>query len=700
MDHPGEIFRQEDVARLCRACRRGTRLRPCGGSRICERVGEEIVGLVVHADVVGRGGGQSREGEAEAVPGRDAEDVRGIPADEEILAFGVAVKFHVVDLCTAVDTRLAVRTGPFDREGRGGRQHFRHDDPGLYRGYVRLLRHDGGVVRIVVGVVVAARLDLRVVLGAGLQFLEQVRGRGDALRYRGVLLLGAVGPPCHRIGSRPGHFVPFEGQLVGIDGFGVEFHVRRNGEFLQPGLTVVNHDDVVEQVAGLVGARLCGVRGKCDARRGREAVERHREGFEPAYGRRDVHDLRSHNRALLAHDVVRAELGALDGLDHDVAAIDVFAFGIGAGRETHRYGRVLGQGRQLGRIEDADTAATAAALDVARTGRGVARRPPAFHADAFDVLGRRASGEYVELRRPVADRTVAVGLRVLARGGFPRLAELGTRYGVVTCRRADDVAAVDECREILRQHDISGLCRVILRGFGPGLGRGPGDDGGHDVAEAGIGDPGVVGRFGIEPREGEPHDGITRQGGEDAFVRREFSVGQPADMQFAARLVTEQFDVVEARGVGRRIFGIRPLVGERRPRRGIERELRVEFEDTHRGHQHGRLLVCRDVYPVRSGGVGVVGPDAAVVYPVGRQVGEFMVVDCVRGLAERFADGVHIPVDELYGVRCRAADEIPADRKRRGPVFEQFHVLRGLGLVGPRYFHAVVLAGRQRDCGR
>lgn len=56
-------------------------------------------------------GGQSREGEAEAVPGRDAEDVRGIPADEEILAFGVAVKFHVVDLRTAVDTRLAVRTG-------------------------------------------------------------------------------------------------------------------------------------------------------------------------------------------------------------------------------------------------------------------------------------------------------------------------------------------------------------------------------------------------------------------------------------------------------------------------------------------------------------------------------------------------------------------------------------------------------------
>ena len=111
-------------------------------------------------------------------------------------------------------------------------------------------------------------------------------------------------------------------------------------------------------------------------------------------------------------------------------------------------------------------------------------------------------------------------------------------------------------------------------------------------------------------------------------------------------------------------------------------------------------LVCRDVYPVRGGGVGEVGPDAAVVYPVGRQVGEFMVVDCVRGLAERFADGVHLPVDELYGVRCRAADEIPADRKRRGPVFEQFHVLRGLGLVGPRYFHAVVLAGRQQDCGR
>ena len=78
------------------------------------------------------------------------------------------------------------------------------------------------------------------VLGAGLQFLEQVRGRGDALRYRGVLLLGAVGPPCHRIGSRPGHFVPFEGQLVGIDGFGVEFHVRRNGEFFQFGLAVVD----------------------------------------------------------------------------------------------------------------------------------------------------------------------------------------------------------------------------------------------------------------------------------------------------------------------------------------------------------------------------------------------------------------------------------------------------------------------------
>ena len=182
---------------------------------------------------------------------------------------------------------------------------------------------------------------------------------------------------------------------------------------------------------------------------------------------------------------------------------------------------------------------------------------------------------------PPVNTLNSVVQRVRARGGFPRLAELGTRYGVVTCRRADDVAAVDECREILRQHDISGLCRVVLRGFGPGLGRGPGDDGGHDVAEAGIGDPGVVGRFGIEPREGEPHDGITRQGGEDAFVRREFSVGQPADMQFAARLVTEQFDVVEARGVGRRIFGIRPLVGERRPRRGIERELRVEFEDTH-----------------------------------------------------------------------------------------------------------------------
>jgi len=306
----------------------------------------------------------------------------------------------------------------------------------------------------------------------------------------------------------------------------------------------------------------------------------------------------------------------------------------------------------------------------------------------------------VEFRSPVADRTVAVGLRVLARGGFPGLAVVGPRYGVVTCRRADDVAAVDECREILRQHDVTGLCRIVRRGFGPGLGRGSGDDGGHDIAEAGIGNPGVVGRFGIEPREGEPHDGITRQGGEDAFVRREFSVGQPADMQLAARLVAEQFDVVEARGVGRRIFGIRPLVGERRPRRGIERELRVEFEDTHRGHQHGRLLVCRDVYPVRGGGVGEVGPDAAVVYPVGRQVGEFVVVDRVGGLAERFAHGVHLPVDELYGVRRRAADEIPADRKRRGPVFEQFHVLRGLGLVGPRYFHAVVLAGRQRDCGR
>ena len=87
-------------------------------------------------------------------------------------------------------------------------------------------------------------------------------------------------------------------------------------------------------------------------------------------------------------------------------------------------------------------------------------------------------------------------------------------------------------------------------------------------------------------------------------------------------------------------------------------------------------------------------------HPVGRQVGEFVVVDRVGGLAERFAHGVHLPVDELYGVRRRAADEIPADRKRRGPVFEQFHVLRGLGLVGPRYFHAVVLAGRQRDCGR
>ena len=325
----------------------------------------------------------------------------------------------MVDLRTAVDTRLAVRTGPFDREGRGGRQHFRHDDPGLYRGYVRLLRHDGGVVRIVAGVVVAARLDLRVVLGAGLQFLEQVRGRGDALRYRGVLLLGAVGPPCHRIGSRPGHFVPFEGQLVGIDGFGVEFHVRRNGEFFQFGLAVVNHDDVVEQVAGLVGARLRGVRREGDARRGRKAVERHREGLEPTYGRRDVHDFRSHGRAFLAHGVVRPELGALDGFDHDVAAIDVFAFGIGAGRETHRHGRVLGQGRQLGRIEDADTAATAAALDVARTGRGVARRPPARHAEAFDILGRGSARVDVEFRSPVADRTVAVGLRVLARGGFP-----------------------------------------------------------------------------------------------------------------------------------------------------------------------------------------------------------------------------------------------------------------------------------------
>ena len=177
----------------------------------------------------------------------------------------------------------------------------------------------------------------------------------------------------------------------------------------------------------LLAPACAGVRREGDARRGRKAVERHREGLEPTYGRRDVHDFRSHGRAFLAHGVVRPELGALDGFDHVVAAIDVFAFGIGAGRETHRHGRVLGQGRQLGRIEDADNAATAAALDVARTGRGVARQPPAFHADAFDVLGRRASGEYVELRRPVADRTVAVGLRVLARGGFPRLAELGTR---------------------------------------------------------------------------------------------------------------------------------------------------------------------------------------------------------------------------------------------------------------------------------
>ena len=57
-----------------------------------------------------------------------------------------------------------------------------------------------------------------------------------------------------------------------------------------------------------------------------------------------------------------------------------------------------------------------------------------------------------------------------------------------------------------------------------------------------------------------------------------------------------------------------------------------------------------DVHPVRSGGVGVVGPHAAVIDPVGRQVGEFMVVDVGGGHAERFADGVHVAVHELYSV--------------------------------------------------
>ena len=342
-------------------------------------------------------------------------------------------------------------------------------------------------------------LDLGVVFGFGRQLVERAGRAVDLFDQRSLAFVGAVGPAGDRIGCRAAHGVPFERQLVGLNGFGVEFHVRRGRELLKMRFALAGDDDVVEQEARLVGAGLRRIRGEGDARRRGESFERHGVGFEPAHGGRDVDRFRHEGGAFLAHDVVRAEFRPFDGFDDDVAAVDVFAFGIGAGREADLDGRVRGQGRQLGRVEDADAAASAAALDVARTGGGVARRTPALHAERFDVFGRRAARVDVELGRPVAEGTVAVRLRIHALGLLPRLAEVGARNGVVTGRRIHDVAAVDEGGEILRQHDVTGLRGGVRSGFRAGLGRGSGHDGSLDIGKTQVGDPGVIGRFGIEP---------------------------------------------------------------------------------------------------------------------------------------------------------------------------------------------------------